>query len=607
MVSKNIIFLYATIIILVKLTCMVSSKSIIIANYHNVLMYFPREYGGNDDLRVIFDIRNVTFGTFKYIPVVVDVAYDSLLNNAYCYLESAVSSYILLLKWAGGAWCYQVLFEFPASQFSKYMYHSVILMDDFLYWTTDRYIMSGRAAGYEKRLLLQPGWNRLYSMSADYSQQLIYVSAFDYTEYAIFKCTLRLFSCQKMLITSFPVNHVFFNTFSNKLYATSMQGSYGRYLYRYEEDFNTLIPVQTVNEETSSIIFLNENFAVYTDQQSITVATDINKFNSTRKTTPKMVDPYALQYIFSFNHQINFDSYPYPYFFTDYHDLLYKNSLYLFYFYICGMDIVENDQAFIPQMDLNNNFLYINDCQTRFLASRDAYLIPAIIGGSIALILIIIGIMVCLWRAKMCQPRVERIKNRLTLIKWKRDTKQKESDTEKKAVSNLVYFTETDNNFKNIDDSELYDKDPVSLTDMDYSRYNFKSKNSLSSSSSSDDIKFKPVYSLPSSTSSTISTISNNRVKFNDFRIEHFYEKEQDLPRHSRIYDKNNNDNYNYSTSSSSDSSIQNFQTRMDKLDRKLSSYFRSNCDVKLYGTNSKNSLDIIKALEEDDESKVIV
>ena len=39
------------------------AKSIIIANYHNVLMFFPRELGGNDDVRVIFDVRNVTDGT----------------------------------------------------------------------------------------------------------------------------------------------------------------------------------------------------------------------------------------------------------------------------------------------------------------------------------------------------------------------------------------------------------------------------------------------------------------------------------------------------------------------------------------------------------------
>ena len=44
----------------------VYSKSVIIANYHNILMFFPRELGGNDDVRVIFDVRNVTDGTVRH-------------------------------------------------------------------------------------------------------------------------------------------------------------------------------------------------------------------------------------------------------------------------------------------------------------------------------------------------------------------------------------------------------------------------------------------------------------------------------------------------------------------------------------------------------------
>lgn len=128
-----------------------SSKSIIMANYHNILLFFPKETGGNDDLRVIFDVRNSTITVFKYLPVIVSVAYDSDQNQAYAYLESAVTSYIIMLKWAGGRWCHQVLFDFPASHFSKYMYHSLVYMGNFIYWTTDRYIMSGRIPGYEKR------------------------------------------------------------------------------------------------------------------------------------------------------------------------------------------------------------------------------------------------------------------------------------------------------------------------------------------------------------------------------------------------------------------------------------------------------------------------
>lgn len=118
---KMIKFLLLTI--LITHNCNLSeSKSIILANYHNVLLFFPKEYGGNDELRVIFDVRNTTIKSFKYLPVVVSVAYDSEVNNAYCYLESATTSYIMLLKWSGGRWCYQILFEFPASHFSKHMY-----------------------------------------------------------------------------------------------------------------------------------------------------------------------------------------------------------------------------------------------------------------------------------------------------------------------------------------------------------------------------------------------------------------------------------------------------------------------------------------------------
>jgi hypothetical protein len=40
-----------------------SGGSVIIANYHNVILFFPKEVGGNDDVRVIFDVRNVTEGT----------------------------------------------------------------------------------------------------------------------------------------------------------------------------------------------------------------------------------------------------------------------------------------------------------------------------------------------------------------------------------------------------------------------------------------------------------------------------------------------------------------------------------------------------------------
>jgi hypothetical protein len=201
-----------------------SCKSIIIANYHNVLLFFPKENGGNDEIRVIFDVRNVTNGTFEYIPVIVDLTYDSFHNHAFCYLESAVMSYIMLLKWTGGAWCYQILFDFPSSQFSKYMYHSIIQMDNFLYWTNDRYIMSGRLQGFEKKRIMQPGWNQLYQMTLDRKNKIFYVGAYDYTENALFSCSLNLFSCSKLASTDFTINSLFFDNQKNKLYVSSIQG-----------------------------------------------------------------------------------------------------------------------------------------------------------------------------------------------------------------------------------------------------------------------------------------------------------------------------------------------------------------------------------------------
>jgi hypothetical protein len=408
--SKFIIFL-ATLLSL-NLFDITMSKSVIMANYHNILLFFPKEYGGNDDLRVIFDVRNVTLGTFKYMPVIVDVAYDSLLNQAYCYMESAITSYIMLLKWSGGSWCYQVLFDFPASQFSKYMYHSIILVDNFIYWTTDRYIMSGRLPGYEKRLLLQPGWNRLFSMTHDKTNQVIYVAAFDYTENALFRCNLKVFSCIKLITTETTINYIYFNI--DTLYVASIQGNY---LYRYAEDYNSLMPINTVKQEVANIIFFDEQFAIYTNQQSITVSTNLNAPNSTRKAQAHLIDPYALQYVFTFNQIANFDTYPYPYHFSDYHNLLYKNSLYLFYFYICGMDFVENDHVFLPQMDLNNQFLRVENCENRYLHDRQAFIIPSIIAACVTLLIITIGLTICVWRSKFIKSKNEDMKEKFQIGK----------------------------------------------------------------------------------------------------------------------------------------------------------------------------------------------
>ena len=166
------------------------------------------------------------------------------------------------------------------------------------------------------------------------------------------------------------------------------------------------MPVDTVNKEVvANILFFDDQYAVFTNQQSITISTNINMPNSTRRANAHLIDPYALQYVFTYNQIANFDTYPYPYYFTDYHDLLYRNSLYLFYFYICGMDTVENDRVFLPQMDLNNQFLRIESCETKYNQFRQSYLVPSIVAGCVTLFVVSAGILICCWRSKLCATR----------------------------------------------------------------------------------------------------------------------------------------------------------------------------------------------------------
>lgn len=61
----KLVVLYLALVYMA-LVGVVSSRSVIIANYHNVIMFFPKELGGNDDVRVIFDVRNVTEGTVSF-------------------------------------------------------------------------------------------------------------------------------------------------------------------------------------------------------------------------------------------------------------------------------------------------------------------------------------------------------------------------------------------------------------------------------------------------------------------------------------------------------------------------------------------------------------
>ena len=116
------------------------------------------------------------------------------------------------------------------------------------------------------------------------------------------------------------------------------------------------------------MLIVDESLAVYTDQQQLKVITNYNStYPKIRKSDAHLIDPYALQYVFSFNKIFDFDGYPYPYQYSDYNQLLYKNNLYIFYFYVCGMAYIENDLLFLPQMDLNNQFLFLESCENRFL------------------------------------------------------------------------------------------------------------------------------------------------------------------------------------------------------------------------------------------------
>lgn len=519
----------------------IDSKSIILANYYNVLLFFPKEYGGNDDLRVIFDIRNTTIKTFTYLPVIVSVAYNSELNNAYCYLESATTSYIMLLKWTGGRWCYQILFEFPASQFQKYMYHSVVLMDNFIYWSTDQYIMSGRLPTYEKRVLLQPAWNRLYSMSLDKPNRLLYVAAYDYTENALFSCTLTFFSCTKLLTTEFTINYIYFS--HNDLYLTSIQS---QYLYRYSTHRQELDQLNTVQDIMSNLIVLDDKFAIYTDQLSLTMVTD---FNFTRKTNAHLIDPYALQYVFSVNKIFEFDTYYMMMNMNNpnYQNILYRNNLYLFYFYICGMDYVENDLEFLPQMDLNNRFLSVQNCQNRSYKENMSYFLPAIIAGCSAFVLISLIVTIFLWRYSIY-----------------RKNKSKPAPPTRSQPVNIS---------KRTNKSELYDNDPI---DLNYSKY-IKNKRAKTKPKRSKPKlpSFSSFSSFHNQTSSSDQSIKSNIFKVesnNNNVIKTLNGQEED-------YDFiNNNNNYNTLTHVTSSS------------DSFASTNFTLNSNLTLNNTNNYNN-----------------
>ena len=205
------------------------------------------------------------------------------------------------------------------------------------------------------------------------------------------------------------------------------------------------------------------------------------------------------------------------------------------------MDYVENDYVFLPQMDLNNHFLRVDNCQARFLQEQQAYLIPSIVAGCTALFLIVVAVMICLWRSKLCAPRVQRIRMgvRRLCMDWcccccyydpreeqankekrrrfvfldrffksstsdsSEDGNKKKSFSDSSAISSFPSLSISENISK-IDlkmqqspphaDNESYDNDPTNLKDLDYRKYK-KTSSRHSSGSSNATSKHSKIYS----------------------------------------------------------------------------------------------------------------
>jgi hypothetical protein len=155
-----------------------------------------------------------------------------------------------------------------------------------------------------------------------------------------------------------------------------------------------------VKTTISDLVIWNDNFGVFTSRETISICKDIRLQNCIRLTRPRLVDPYTLQYVFSFDHITDFSSYPNPT--GQFQDILWKDKQYLFHLHILGMDYVENDNAFLPQMDLNNNFLRVESCVNVYFDNQAKILIPSLIAGGAVLFIIIISIFVCICKSKRC-------------------------------------------------------------------------------------------------------------------------------------------------------------------------------------------------------------
>jgi hypothetical protein len=383
------------------------AKSLILANGYNVLLFTPLEFGGNDDIRVIFDVRNVTLNTFRFLPFIVDVTYDSIQNIAYLYLESAVKSYIMLLKWFGGKWCYQIMFEFDSSLYFTQQYHALVVLDNFIYWTADRYIMSGRAPGLEMRRLMQPGWERLFQMTADKEKKILFVASFDFGENNLYSCSVLRYSCIKLLAANFPINSVFFDQTQNELYVASL---HLRYLQKFIPNNSSLVDIKMISGPISEMYLANGSIGIFTNRDYIEVW---NGGFGLRRARPRLVDPYALRYVFTFKKMNNLDLYPSP--FGPIQDILWRDQQFLLYFFILSIDLVESENVFLPQMDLNNNFLLVDSCTDIFYDNKQAILIPSLIGAASVSIILLIAIFICLIRYRLCAKKANSVKSKKNL------------------------------------------------------------------------------------------------------------------------------------------------------------------------------------------------
>jgi hypothetical protein len=193
----------------------------------------------------------------------------------------------------------------------------------------------------------------------------------------------------------------------SELYVSSVQTPY---LFRYQPDYKGVTPLTNVKATVSDLTMMDDGALVFTNRESLYVCTNINTTNCIRSAKPRLVDPYTLQYVFTFDHVSDFDSYPYPY--SDFHDVLWRDKQYLFHLHILGMDFVENDYAFLPEMDLNSRFLHVDTCSNIFYDSNQRILVPALIAGGAVLVVTLIALAVCLCRSK-------RFRNRCCLRKKK--------------------------------------------------------------------------------------------------------------------------------------------------------------------------------------------